>query len=294
MDLRRLRYFAALAEELNVRRAAGQLGISQSALTKQVGALEEDLCLDLFVRNRQRLVGLTQAGHRYLTGTRRILAQLEEAEQSAREIAGGSSGRLRLGVCEDAATRTLTRIIATYHERFPTVRLDVSELPSLARALHDNAIDLALVLPPFAEDAGLAMTPLWHEEWAVALPPQHELAQRDQLTCSDLVQEPLVLPHAEWGPGGRDQICAAFREAAISPRIAARALRRSTTLMLASAGMGVAFVPASMSLAADAALVTRPFAARHSTVSAAYRAGESPATAMLFIRTAEDLLGKPR
>lgn len=293
MDLRRLRYFAALAEELNVRRAAQYLGISQSALTKQIGALEADLCLDLFVRDRQRLVGLTQAGNQYLGDTRRILAQLEEAERSAREIAGGGTGRLRLGVCEDAATSTLARIIAAYHGRYPAVGLDVYELPSLARALHENTIDLALVLPPFAADAGVATAPLWHEDWAVALPCRHALAQREKLACSDLAREPLILLHAEWGSGSHDQICAAFRAAAIAPRIAARALRRSTMLMLASAGMGVAFVPASMPLAADSDLIACPFAARQATVSAAYRAGASPAAAMLFIRTAEELVGKP-
>ncbi len=104
VELRHLRYFAVVAEELNLRRAAHRLGITQPALTKQVTGLEEQMGVSLFARERYRLTGLTSAGAEFLAEARQIVEQVEDAIRRVQLVALGRSGRLRIGLTDDAAT----------------------------------------------------------------------------------------------------------------------------------------------------------------------------------------------
>ena len=212
MQLRRLRYFGAVAEELSIRRAAKRLGIAQSALTKQIATLEEELGLDLLVRDRQRIVGLTAAGESFLGDARRIVAELDRAARSAREIATGKEGTLRFGICEDAATEKLSRILATFRAELPGVNLSLFDLPSrtLIRALSNGDIDLALLVPPVT-DAAITVDPVWHDDWLVALPESHKLIERSEIKCEDLAEAPLILAHPDLAPCGHEQVREAFR-----------------------------------------------------------------------------------
>ena len=290
MQLRKLRSFIAVAEKLSIRRAAKSLGIAQSALTKQIGGLETELGLDLLVRERQRVIGLTPAGESFLDDSRRILAEIERATSSARGIAEGKQGRLRLGVCEDATTERLSRTLAAFHGERPKVQVDLFEMPSprLAGALTRNDIDLALLVPPVSEES-LIIDVLWEDDWLIALPNGHPLAEQNRIECRDLSNAPLVLAHPELGPTGHDRINEAFRAAEITPRIAAFALRRTTMLYLVAAGRGVTFLPGSLAMSSTRGVVMRPFAAEPMTIAAAYRA-DPPGLAMQFLRIAQDAL----
>jgi hypothetical protein len=108
VELRHLRYFVVAAEELNLRRAAHRLEITQPALTKQIAGLEERVGISLLARERHRLTGLTSAGAEFLAGARQILEQVEDAIRRVQLIALGRSGRLRIGLTDDAATLALT------------------------------------------------------------------------------------------------------------------------------------------------------------------------------------------
>src|SRR5258708_6909498 len=130
MDFRQLNHFVVVAEEMNFRRAAERIGVTQPTVTKRIAALGESLGLDLFVRGKNQIVGLTAAGRHYLDDARRLLSDMESATRSARAIAEGRGGRLMLGVCEDAATDRLARAVADFQTRLPDVEVRVLELHS--------------------------------------------------------------------------------------------------------------------------------------------------------------------
>lgn len=290
MQLRKLRYFIAVAQELSIRRAARQLGVAQSALTRQIATLEAELGLDLFIRDRRRIVSLTAAGENFFSDARRIVAELDRATNSAREIATGKEGTLRLGICEDAATERLSRILAAFRERLPNLNLELFDLPSpsLVRALGKGDIDLALLVPP-VHDHTIVVDPLWRDDWLLALPEGHKLAERNRIEPEDLADIPLILANPDLEPCGHDQIKAAFEALSIVPRIAAQPLRRTTMLYLVSAGSGVTFLPGSMAAVSIPGVVMRPFAAEPMTIAAAYRV-DPPGLAMRFLRVAQRAL----
>ena len=290
MDLRRLQYFVIVGEELNFHRAARRLGVSQPSVTKQIQALEAELGLDVFVRDQHRIVGLSAAGNSYLEDARRLLAEFERAGELAREIAEGRNGRLRLGVCDDAAGEPLTGIFEVFHTRFPTVELDIFEASSatVASSLRRNDLDVALVTAP-VEPAAFATEALWRQPWLVALPAAHPLARAERVTCVDLATTNLILAHPDLAVSGHEQVRDAFRTAGVTPRIVIRALRQPTMLMLVAAGAGATFVPASLATSRVAGVVTRPFVADAMTMMVAYRAHNPSGLAMQFLRIAKEV-----
>src|SRR5438128_1717894 len=150
VELRHLRYFVIVAEELNLRRAADRLEITQPAVTKQVAGLEEQVGASLFARERHRLTGLTSAGAEFLAEARHILEQVENAIRRVQLVALGRSGRLRIGLTDDAATLALTSVLAAFHARSPNVLVELVELsePGVLRALRANTVYLALASEP--------------------------------------------------------------------------------------------------------------------------------------------------
>ena len=187
VELRHLRYFVVAAEELNLRRAADRLEITQPAVTKQVAGLEEQVGISLFARERHRLTGLTSAGTEFLAEARQILEQLEDAIRRVQLVALGRSGRLRIGLTDDAATLALTSILAAFHYRSPNVLVELVELsePQVLPALRANTVDLALVSEP-QDTNGFAVEELWQESWSVVLPEGHPLCCK---SCVRQVQQ---------------------------------------------------------------------------------------------------------
>ena len=290
MDRRHLQYFFVAAEEMSFRRAAERLKVSQPTITKRIATLEKNLGLDLFVRRENRIVSLTAAGKHYLGDARRLLDEIENATRSARAIAEGKGGRLRLGVCEDAATDRLARAVTDFHARLPDVDVDVLELPPvrLADGVRKSAIDLSLIVPP-VDDHLLMLEPLWQDDWMVIVPELHELATKERISVLDLAGVGLILGDPQLVPGAHQQMVeAAFERAKIVPRVNVRAFRRSTMLFLVAAGAGVSFAPASFAGALPPGIVARPFDVEPLTVFAAYRANDPPGLAMQFLRVAKE------
>jgi DNA-binding transcriptional LysR family regulator len=293
MDFHHLRCFVLVAEEMNFRRAADRLGVTQPTVTKRVAALETDLGLDLFVRGENRIVGLTAAGKHYLDDTRRLLSEIESAGRSARTIAEGKGGRLRLGVCEDAATNHFGKSVAAFRQRWPDVEVDILEFPGdhLVRGLQQAEIDLGLVVSPI-DDRRLVLDPLWLDEWVVVMPESHGLAAKSRIVISDMAEVGLILADPRVTPGAHEQIRKAFQAGHIAPRVVVQALRRSAILFMVAAGTGVSFAPASFSAALIPGTIARPLAVDPLTVSAAYRALDPPGLALQFLRAAKEVLSK--
>jgi len=258
IELRHLRYFVVVAEELNLRRAANRLEITQPAVTKQVARLEEQMGVSLFARARHRLAGLTSAGSEFLAEARHILDQVEDAILSVQLVAHGRSGRLRIGLTDDAATLALTSILAAFHYRSPNVLVELVELagPEVLAALEANIVDLALASE--LRDANrFAIEELWRESWSVVLPKDHPLCHKDVVLPADLAGEALALVRSSAQKTFLARL-RRFGKKSDWPRVAFRVADRRTAIMLARAGSAIAIAPASSVLVAGLRAVMRP------------------------------------
>jgi len=258
VELRHLRYFVAAAEELNFRRAAHRLEITQPALTKQVARLEEQMGVSLFAREQHRLAGLTSAGVEFLAEARQIVEQVEDAIRRVQLVALGRSGRLRIGLTDDAATLRLTSILAAFHARSPNVLVELVELsgPEVLSALHANTVDLVLASEPQNPER-FAVEELWRESWSIVLPEDHPLCRKNAVVPEDLAGERLALVLSS----AQKTILARLRQFGTEsdwPRVAFRVSDRRTAIMLARAGSAIALAPASSVLVAGLSAVMRP------------------------------------
>ncbi len=290
MDLRRIHYFLALAETLSLSAAVRRTGRTLKTVLAQIAALEEDLDAPLFVRSGGDAVVLTAAGQGFVEDSRRILEGLEAARETARSIAEGRSGVLRLGLCEEAATPLLSGVIRRFRAQFPGLGFHLVELPSaaLASGLRRHEIDLALLLPEI-DSAGLQVQTLWRDDWVVV--GAMELPERE-IDCQDLADIPLILSHPQMGPTGHDLIRRAFEASRVPPRVAAQGLGRSTMLALSSNGVGATFVPRSFVRARTGGQrgTNRAFRAEALQIAAAFRAADPPGVAMQFLRSVRGAL----
>ena len=258
VELRHLRYFVVVAEELNLRRAAHRLEITQPALTKQIARLEEQMGVSLFARVRHRLAGLTSAGTDFLAEARLILEQVEDAIRRTQLVAHGRSGRLRIGLTDDAATLELTSILAAFHSGSPNVLVELVELSEaeVLPALEANTVDLVLASEPRDAD-GFAIEELWRESWSVVLPEDHPLCHKDVVLPADLAGEALALVRSS----AQKTVLARLRGVGKKsdwPRVAFRVSNRRTAIMLARAGSAIAIAPSSSVLVAGLRAVMRP------------------------------------
>ncbi|WP_227283950.1 LysR substrate-binding domain-containing protein [Boseongicola sp. H5] len=288
MELSRLRCFLAAADELSFRRAADVVGVNQSALSRQIAALEDELGVTLFER-RSTGARLTEVGRVFLADARRIVADVDRARETIAAVAFGTEGRLRLAICEDATTPTFAAIIAAHRERCPAVTLDLFEIPNAMQpaALRRGEIDAGLLLPPVRRD-GIQLDELWREDWLVAMPSDHRFVDMETVSIGDLAGENFITAHPEFGPGCHAQSQDIFVAAGIQPRIVARAFRRLTMAMLVQSGAGVTLVPGAFSGVAMDGIMTRPLSSEghRMCVAAAYPEGDMQGIVAQFLRTA--------
>ncbi len=258
MELRHLRYFVAVAEELNFRRAAGKLRLAQPALSSQIKALETELEVRLFDRTT-RSVLLTQAGRVFLGEARDVLAAAEHAGQLVRKARHGLVGTLRVGVIAPAASPWLARVLRHFHQRFPAVQLDLSEITSAEQLqrLRAGELDAGLLRPPVAfpelESRFVEQTPQ-----NLAAPVGHRLARKSPLQWKDFDGEGLVMIHPSQQHGYYDAFLAACARAGARTHPAQYAQDVQTKMWLISAGFGIAPTTAALKEVRRPGLVFRP------------------------------------
>ena len=245
VELRHLRYFAAVAEELHFGRAAERLGIAQPPLSQQIKSLEELVGHTLFERRPR--VRLTPAGEALLEVARRMLSQMEEGLYSTRRVGRGEAGKITVGFAASILTTALPEILRTYRERFPGVELRLRELSSAAQAaaLSEGGIDVGFVREAVEHGAGLICEPILREEFVAVLPPAHRLAKRRELPLGELAGEPFIHFPRAVAPALYDQLGEACRRAGFQPRVVQEAQEWLTILGLVEAGLGVSLVPDS-------------------------------------------------
>ncbi|MEO8164157.1 MAG: LysR family transcriptional regulator [Betaproteobacteria bacterium] len=247
MELRHLRYFVTVAEELHFGRAAAKLHISQPPLSMQIRALESELGVTLLTRT-QRHVSLTQAGVALLAEARHILARVEQAVLTTKRAGRGEIGELAIGFISVADYNVLPIVLREFRRRFPLVNLSLRESTSDAqiRDLLAGVIDVGFVLPPINEPA-LDSLSILREPLIAALPEKHPLARkRGKLALEKLKDAPFILFPRPNAPGLYDDVVSCCKAAGFSPRVEQEAIQMQTIVSLVSAEMGVALIPASL------------------------------------------------
>ena len=250
MELRHLRYFIAVAEELNFTRAAQRLYIAQPPLSTQIRNLEEELGVQLLERDKKR-VNLTQAGRHFLDHARSILGSVQSAKDEVKSAASGEIGRLTIGfTASSVLTAALPAAIQKYRVAHPHVVLLMKEMTSLHQldAIHHRTLDFGILRKP---NVGVP-TGVTIEEWysaplVAAMPQQHPLTRRKGIHIRELHDVPLIVYPRDAGIGLYWKVLDLCWRSGFRPTVVQEVRDISTMIGLVSSGFGVAIVPADTS-----------------------------------------------
>jgi DNA-binding transcriptional LysR family regulator len=250
MELRHLRYFCMIAEEGHVTRAAVRLGIQQAPLSQQLKALEHELGAQLFQR-KPRGMELTDAGRAFQVDALVILRQLDRAGETARRVARGEQGELRVGLTSSTCFHPFVpQALRGFRRDQPRLSFQFAHgsTPSLIDDLLADRIDAAFVRSVFKPPAALSVDLLIDEPMVVALPARHALARGSgsALALKQLASETFIGYPRAAGAGLYDAIISACRASGFSPNIAHEAPQMLATLNLVASGFGVTIVPESL------------------------------------------------
>jgi len=285
MELRHLRYFVAVAEELNFTRAAKRLRISQPPLSLQIRQLEKELGTPLF-RRLTRGIELTDAGKLLLEQARSILKQVEDAAVGVRGRGRGETGRVIVGANGACFHPLVLKVLYECMTRYPSltvaVEVEVTNTSLLIAWLRTGQIDACLISLPIDDSEGLAIEPLIDEDCVIALPHRHALANSASASLASLAKEKFVLFHRSFNPGMYDSIFATCRRAGFSPKLDQEVGQIVIVIPVVAAGFGVSIVPRSFSeihlhgvkyvdIDGDAPLATLALAYRHDERSPAIK-----------------------
>jgi DNA-binding transcriptional LysR family regulator len=288
MELRQLRYFVAVAEELHFRRAAARLHMSQPPLSHQIRLLEEELGCRLLDRTRQR-VELTPAGEAFLRDARAALADLERAARTAKRIHDGQTGTLRVSVVSSALLSTIVpEIVQRLRAARPTIDVELRERSTRdqLRELAAGTTDLGLVPLP-VQEADIDLEVLRREPTVAALPSNHPLARAPRLTLRRLAEYPFVLFPREQAPAYHDRLIASLTSAGTPLHVIQQAPETQTIVGLVAAGIGVSLVPASVQQLALHGVTYRPVDdAPDTELAAMVRPGERSPLVQAFLAEA--------
>jgi DNA-binding transcriptional LysR family regulator len=245
IELRHLRSFLAVAEELHFGRAAARLQMAQPPLSQQVRRLERELGVELFRRNR-RHVELTPAGSALVPEARRTLAASERAIAVVAAVAAGASGRLALGFVGSLAHGVLPLLVRELRQQAPEIEIAVREANTSQQIdlLRLGLLDAGLVRPPIRA-AGVEIEVVGREPLRAVLPDDHPLAGARSLPLGALRDAPFVLFPRAIGPGLYDQIVGLCRAAGFSPNVVYESGATATMVAMVEAGVGVSVLPAS-------------------------------------------------
>ncbi len=295
MDLRQLRYFVTVAEELSFTRAAERLHMSQPPLSLQIRQLEEELGAALFQRSKHAVV-LTAPGHALLVDARRMLGLAEEARQRVAGVARGELGTLAVGFVGSTGRSIVPPLVRAWQARRPGVRLALTDLSSvgLYDALDEDSIQLALVREP-AHRLSHSSLLLRREPMCLVVPPGHAFAGPPCISTAELEAAPMVMCSPLSAPAVHDKVRAICAEAGFVPDVACHVNAIHALADLVAAGLGFAILPQGMQDARGPGgdgLVYRPITgARPSEVCALARADSDAVMVRDFLQVAREVFG---
>jgi DNA-binding transcriptional LysR family regulator len=246
VELRHLRYFVTLAEELHFGRAAQRLNIAQPPLSRQIQQLEEELGTVLFERDHRR-VRLTEAGEVFLRWAKRILNDTDLAMAETKRTGRGEQGHLSIGFVVAASYEIVPTVLREFRSRYPDVTVRLHEMTTVEQVealsqgrLHAGFVRSPIRHPMFTERV------LQHETFIVALPAYHPLSTASKVRLADLKEEGFILFHRHMGPDHYDQIVGMCVSHGFRPTIVQEAVQMSTIINLVASGLGVSIVPSSV------------------------------------------------
>lgn len=246
MELRHLSYFQAVAEELNYRKAAERLFISQPGLSRQIKQLEEELGVQLFERDKKR-VELTAAGA-YLKGeVDFVLNHLETTKQQLLEIAAGREGELRIGFLGSASNQVLPDLLKKLSSNFPKITTSLEELSNQTQVemIQKDKLDLGFVrLASVPED--LEMKVVFRDSFSLVVPNDHPIQIGDFKNVGQFADQSFILFSSDYSNYYYEQILGICRDAGFMPKIKHKSVHALTIFRLVENGLGVAIVPTSL------------------------------------------------
>jgi DNA-binding transcriptional LysR family regulator len=248
MELRHLRYFVAVAEELHFTRAALRLNIAQPPLSQQIRALEEQLGVQLFLRTR-RSVALTDAGQALLVRAREMLAAAQSLPGELQRVARGEVGLLRIGFSSTLPlTKVLRDVVADHRRTHPDVALNLREMHSQQQfdGLLRGELDVGLVRYNESAPEGIRLVVLRRDPLRLVVPASHRFARRKSVAIAECRDEPFIGFPGDAGTGTGPLLKRLCAQAGFEPRIAQEAREATTQIGLVAAGLGIAVLPAPL------------------------------------------------
>lgn len=263
MELRHLRYFVAVAEELHFARAAERLHIEQSPLSRAIKELESHLAVQLFERTTRR-TRLTWAGNVFLEEAHRVFAAIDQAKASVKAAAAGYHGRLRIALSDGIAQPRLSALLAQCREEEPEVeiRLSKTTLSQQIKGLNSDLYDAGFAQSDEVGD-GIIAEAIWNEPLVVAVPARHPLLVHRRIPLDEVLRYPLVLCHPESCEGFWQQVKRVLRTVDVKPIVADRVPTLDLMMTLVAAGYGLGFAGESQIAASrNPDVIARPLAGR--------------------------------
>ncbi|KAA0113264.1 LysR family transcriptional regulator [Methylobacterium sp. P1-11] len=288
IELRHLRYFLTVVDELNFGRAAERLRIAQPGLSQQIKALEEIVGASLFDRSR-RAIRLTLAGELFAEEARRALSQVERGLLLAQKASRGELGHITVGYVGSAAyTGVLTTIVGQFRQAFPDVQLDIAEM-EMSRQLEElgeGRLDVGFVRPPVELPAGVMTVSIFQEEVVAAVPARHPLADLPRLPLGECRDDIFITPHHAPDVSFAHHTISACRAAGFSPKLGPQGRDFTTIVSMVSVGLGIALVPHSVGCIALPGIRYRPLegTALTSELAVAFRRHDPSAAVRAFAR----------
>ncbi|MBI5276480.1 MAG: LysR family transcriptional regulator [Burkholderiales bacterium] len=300
MDLRQLRQFIAVADARSFRRAAELLFMAQPPLSVAIRKLEEEIGVPLLERG-SRGVRLTAAGQAAYDAAVRCLRGAEEVASSARAVAKGEAGRLRIAFIGSVTYGLMPRLIQAFSRRYPNVHLVLREATNFEAltAVQGGAMDLGFVRVPAIRPEGVQLQVITHDVFCAALPAGHPLARRKTVALADLAHEPLIgYTPSQVGGALHAAVMQLFVQAGIAPRVVQEGVQVQTVIGLVESGLGVALVPSVHAPHASQRVAFRPLRGMPKDafigIALAYHTHEESVVARRFREVAVEELGPLR
>ena len=258
MELKQLRCFLAVAQHLHFGRAAQTIYLSQPALSLQIHALEEEIGVPLFLRDRRKTT-LTAAGAALTRDAQAILSLSEQAVQHARQAALGEVGTLHVGFISTAAALLIPPLMVEFRKQHPGVDIELRNVLTEDQVpqLRERRLDIGFLRVPLNAPPEIVVTVIHREPFVLLVPMRHRLAGRKPFTLADLRDDDFVMYTRKLAAGYHDRVLGILNAAGFSPRVAQTASEMYTLVSLVAAGQGIAIAPASIQLHHTAGVVAR-------------------------------------
>jgi DNA-binding transcriptional LysR family regulator len=247
MELRHIRSFLSIAETLHFGRTAELIHISQPAISLQIRALEEEVGVRLFERNRRKTT-LTAAGSAFRDDAAAALSQLEQAIRRARLTATGKLGLLRIGFVSTAGNEIVPNIVRQFRKSNPEVEFSLRNILTAEQVqmLESGSLDVGFLRMPVDEHSALDVVTVHREPFVLVVPSSHKLAKRKRVRLREVAGQDFVMYERTYAPGFHDLMFGILRDAGIVPNVTQTAVEIPTLISLVASGMGITIMPASV------------------------------------------------